>query len=103
MHAVKLCGRLQVVCTLPASSLCVLPGANLSGVLPPATFSALPDLTILFLGSNPGEVTQALLQGLHWVAGCFADIVRKWSGHLFQCMCHDCMCEYQLSQAGEGV
>lgn len=34
----------------------LLTGANLTGVLPPSMFSALPDLTILFLGTNPGEL-----------------------------------------------
>ncbi|KAL3142345.1 hypothetical protein ABBQ38_002682 [Trebouxia sp. C0009 RCD-2024] len=32
--------------------------ANLTGVLPPSMFSALPDLTILFLGTNPGLTGQ---------------------------------------------
>ena len=38
------------------STAVMLTGANLTGRLPPTMFSALPDLTILFLGSNPGEL-----------------------------------------------
>lgn len=49
---------------LPAIVSCALAGANLTGVLPPVMFSALPDLAIVFMGSNPGEpVGYCLLKG----------------------------------------